>query len=394
MHYGFSNDSEEVVKLKDIKRAHDEVNEPQVTHPLINKEASLSPTPPPPDETATDTQRTPENVDPPEPCIVANPETLPIHSSEGNISQRVNASSEELAPSYRRSQHSIAGTSQDDVPASQQCTQPSFQTYIAGCGSLALQHMNPTTPNSWGSPSKSLQSYGMPLLECNEPPATTATVTSTVYATQNSAPHDTTGTCTIRERPPGLLRQSSLPNPLRPRTFVPQAQQLRLRQSPHLQRPNYSHKNTMATGTTTHHVVSETTPDNDLEYQRQLQQQQQWPCQYQPTTARMNSSESTNSTLSRTSTTSTHDHTPPVDFTHGFPNPSFSDNTYVHTSHSTVAQHQPTGNPTNAATCTSHHGHNFQRLDSRESTHSVISLTPEGKPESGHPTGSMLITGT
>ena len=47
MHYAFSNDSEEVVKLKDIKRAHDKANEPQVTHPLINKEASLSPTPPP-----------------------------------------------------------------------------------------------------------------------------------------------------------------------------------------------------------------------------------------------------------------------------------------------------------------------------------------------------------
>ena len=371
--YTFSNDAGEIIKLKDFKIS-DETGEPQTTCLLSNMEDSLSPTPPPPDETI-DSQRTQDVIDPPE-CVVANLETLASHNSEENISQGVNMSSEELASEdlpHRRSQYSITGASQDDVPASQQCTQPSVRTYIAGCGSVTLQQMNATS-NLWGSPPKNVQSYGMPLLECNE---SLTTSTSTVHATQVSQVHHT-----IRERPPGLQRQSSLPNPPRPQTLVPH--QLRLRQSPQVQRPNYN-TNTM-TNTTTH--VHSLTPDNDLEYQRQ---QQQWQCQLAPTPARMNSSDSTNSTLSQISTMSTR--TPPADVTLSLP-----DHAYVHASSPAqytgnyVVMHQPAIPPTTAAT--SHHARNFHRLNSRESANSVVSLTPESKPESGGQTGSMLVTGT
>ena len=205
--YTFSNDAGEVVKLKDFKIS-DENGEPQTTRLLSDKEDSSSPTPPPPDETI-DSQRTQDVIDPSK-CVVANPaypETLASHNSEENISQGVNMSSEELASEdlpHRRNQYLITGASQDDVSASQQCTQPSVRTYIAGCGPLALQQMN-TTSNLWGSPPKNIQSYGMPLLECNE---ILTTSTSTVHATQVSQVHHT-----IREQPPGLQRQSSLPNP-------------------------------------------------------------------------------------------------------------------------------------------------------------------------------------
>ena len=379
--------------MKDIKKAH-ETNEPQATHLLYSKEDSSSPTPPPPEETVTNAQRTPDGVDPPEPVVVANPETLPSHSSEGNMSQGANALSQLLTSEdlpHQRSQYLIEGASQDDIPASLQCTQPSTRTYIAGCGPPLLQHMDPAAPNSWGSPPKTSHSFGMPLLECNERPTTTGS-TSTVYPTQfDSRLHDTTGTCTIRERPQrGFQRQSSLPNPPRPRTLIPQAQQLRLNQSPQQQRPNYN-TNTTTSSATTHSL----TPDNDLEYRRQLQHvQQQWPCQGQPTTARMNSSDSTNSTRSRTSTTSTR--TPPMDFSHSSPPLPPLEHAYIHANppqshmHNTVAQHQPM----NAATGHHHGPRNFHRLDSRESANSVTSLTPESKPESGHQTGSMLVTGT
>lgn len=56
----------------------------------------------------------------------------------------------------------------------------------------------------------------------------------------------------------------------------------------------------------------------------------------------------------------------------------------------TVTQHQPK----NAASGHHHGPQNFQRLESGESTHSITSLTPESRPESGHRTGSMLVTGT
>ena len=202
--------------MKDIKKAH-ETNEPQATHLLYSKEDSSSPTPPPPEETITNAQRTPDGVDPPEPVVVANLETLPSHSSEGNISQGANSLSEHLASEdlpHQRSQYSIEGASQDNIPASLQCTQPSTRTYITECGQLLLQHTDPAAPNLWGSPPKTSHSYGMPLLECNESPTTT-TSNSTVYPTQfDSRLHDTAGTCTIHEQSqPGFQRQSSLPNP-------------------------------------------------------------------------------------------------------------------------------------------------------------------------------------
>ena len=152
----------------------------------------------------------------------------------------------------------------------------------------------------------------------------------------------------------------------------------------HLQCTKYN-TNAMAISSTAHHVVSEMTPDNDLEYQieRQLRQQQQWPCQHQPTTSWMNSS--TNSTPSRPH----HLWMSIMDFP--VPNPTFTDNTYVHPSHATLAQHQSTVNSRNAAT--GHHPQNFTDW-TVESAHSVSSLTPESKPESGCQTGSMLVTGT
>ena len=179
--------------------------------------------------------------------------------------------------SHHRSQHLIVGASQDNIPAAQQCTQPSIRTYITGCEPPPLQHnMDPR------SPSNNFQSFGMPLLECNESPTTgTSTSTLTVNITQfESRLHDidSTGICTIQyQRPqPGFQRQSSLPNPPRPCTLVPQAQQPRLNQSPQLQCPNYN-TNTTTSNTTIHSL----TPDNDLEYQRQLHVrqwlQQQWP---------------------------------------------------------------------------------------------------------------------
>jgi hypothetical protein len=359
--------SNEEVKLKDTKKAH-ETGEHQATR-LLSKEDSSSPTPPPPEEPVTlNAQRTPDaNIDPPESCVVTNPDTLPSHSSEGNIispshDQGVNASPEESAPedlSRQRSQCSTTeGASQDDIPALQ-CTQPSTRTHvhIAGCEPIIVQHIDPTIPRS--------------------PPI--ATSTSTAYAaTQFDSRQcdDATGSSRtvqhVRPRP-GFDRQSSLPNPPRSHTLIPpQAQQLRLDQSPHVQlyRPNYTTSNTSLT------------PDNDLEYQRQLQQQihvqqqQQRPCQRQPTTARMNSSDSTNSTHSQTSATSTH--APPVSVSHSLPP---HEHAYYHASppqsHRSMHNTVP---PMNPAT--------------RESGNSVTSLTPESRPESGHQTGSMLVTGT
>lgn len=378
----------EDIKLKDMKEVR-ETSEPQMTR-LLSKEDSSSPTPPPPDETTTTNNpwRTPDtNVDPPTctSCVVANPKTLPSHDGEGDIGQGVSLSSEQLASDdlpHHRSQYPIEGASQDDIPASLQCTQPSIRTYIPGCGPPLPQHMNPTIPSS---PPKSVQSYGMPLLECNENLSTTTTTTaSTVHSTTqfNSRLPDATGTCTIqRGRPqPGFHRQSSLPTPPRPCILIPQAQQQGSGQSPQLRRPIYN-TNTTTSSTTIHSL----TPDNDLECQRQLQ----WSHQGQATTARMNSSDSTNSTHSRTSVTSTH--TPSVDFTHNnLPPP---EHAYVHANpntHNTAAQHQPM----NAATGHHHGPQNFHRLESGESSHSLASLTPESRPESGHQTGSMLVTGT
>ncbi len=365
--------SNEETKLKDTKKAHETGTCERQTTRLLSKEDSSSPTPPPPEEPVTlNAQRTPDtNIDPPESCVVANPDTLPTHSGEGNIispghDQGVNVSPEESAPEdlpRQRSQCSTTeGASQDDIPALQ-CTQPSIRTHTAGCEPIVRRNMDPIVPRS---PPRNFQScyYGMPLLECNESPTTS---TSIANATQfNSRLCDTTGACTVQlERPrPGFDRQSSLPNPPRPHTLVPpQAQQRRLDhgQSPQLHHPNYSTSNTSLT------------PDNDLEYQRQQVQQQQ---RRQPITARMNNSDSTNSAHSQTSATSTH--APPVSVSHSLPP---HEHAYYHASppqsHRSMHNTVPPMNPS-----------------TRESANSVTSLTPESRPESGHQTGSMLVTGT
>ena len=103
----------------------------------------------------------------------------------------------------------------------------------------------------------------------------------------------------------------------------------------------------------------------------------------------MNSSDSSNSAHSQTSVTSAH-HTPPMHLSHSLPPPSPLEHAYNH------ASHPHTVPPMNSATSHHHNQHgpqNFQRLVSRESASSVTSLTPESRPESGHQTGFMLVTG-
>lgn len=390
------------IKLKDAKRPQDD-NDQQSAHLLSDKENSSSPTPPPAEEAISDPPQTPSRNDLLKPSvIVANLETLVRQSSkdeEGVRQSMVSMSSEELASNHqdlphRRSQHSIAGATQDDVPASQLCTQPSIHLYSAGqCGSLAVQPCVNPTAHSWGSPHKEVYSYySMPLLECNESPtASTSTVT---YITQNSEEHETTGAI-HRQPPTALQRRSSLPNPPRPSTSVPQYQ--RLHQSPQLQRSSSNNKtNTVTSSINAHNIGSRSSlaPDNDLEYQRQ-QQVQQWGC---PT--RMNSSDSAHSTLSQTSTMNTR--TPPTaDSSY---HPSILDNTNIYDqahharppsySNCTVTQHQPVALPLSVNIAESQYGQNFHRQGSGESTaNSVFSLTTESKPESGHQTGTMLVTG-
>ena len=148
------------MELKDTRRAHDhETDEPQRTR-LLSKEDSSSPTPPPPEETISNAPDA--NADPPEheSCVLANSDTVPSQSSEGNVSpgQGINALPEELASEDLPHPRNQCSMSQDNIPASLQCTQPSIirtHKHIAGCESALLY---PTVSRS------PPQSFGMPLL--------------------------------------------------------------------------------------------------------------------------------------------------------------------------------------------------------------------------------------
>ena len=111
------------------------------------------------------------------------------------------------------------------------------------------------------------------------------------------------------------------------------------------------------------------------------------------TTSRMNSSDSNSSAHSQTSRTSTH-HIPPVPvyLSHSLPPQLPLDHEYA----SNHVSRPHTVPPMNVATShrPQHDPQSFQRLASRESASSMTSLIPESRPESGHQTGSMLVTGT